>query len=179
MARVARRAAALRGFPPVSRRDARVLVLGSMPGAASLRRGQYYAYRHNSFWPIVGALLGLPPTASYAARTRALRRRRIALWDVLASCLREGSADAAIRDAAINDFPAFFARHPEVTHVYFNGATAERWFLAHAAPRLASRRLRYARLPSTSPAHASLSVARKRAAWRVILGPLRDGGARE
>jgi len=178
MARGERRAAPLRGFPPVSRADARVLVLGSMPGEASLRRGEYYAHRGNGFWPIVAGLLGLPPGATYAARVRALRGARIALWDVLRSCRREGSADAAIRDAMVNDFPAFFARHPRITHVFFNGAAAERWFLAHAAPALAGRPLRYARLPSTSPAHASLDLARKRAAWRVILAPARAGGKR-
>lgn len=139
-----------------------------MPGAESLARGRYYAHRHNSFWPIMAALLDFDPAAPYEARVRALRARRVAVWDVLQSCVREGSLDARIEAEVANDFAAFFGAHPAVTHVFFNGAKAEACFRRHVGPEH-GRPLHYARLPSTSPAHASLSVARKLASWRAIL----------
>src|SRR4051812_2571728 len=81
-----RRGTSVCSFPPIESRAARVLVLGSMPGAASLRAGQYYAYRHNAFWPIMGALFGAGPEIAYEKRIAILRRAGLALWDVLASC---------------------------------------------------------------------------------------------
>src|SRR3954468_8036690 len=104
------RGTSIRSFPPIESRAARALVLGSMPGAASLRAGQYYAYRHNAFWPIMGALFGAGPEIPYGKRIAILRRAGLAVWDVLASCAREGSLDADIDEGSIvpNDFRMFF-----------------------------------------------------------------------
>lgn len=175
----------VRSFPPVEGARARILILGSMPGIASLRAGEYYAHPRNQFWPIVCSLLGadvapaaLPP---YAARLRLLVRHRIALWDVLASCEREGSLDSAIEEDTIvaNDIAAFLQRQTQVSLVCFNGAKAEAAWRRHVLPGLAGAcDLEYRRLPSTSPAHAGMSPARKRAAWRSVLAPgLRSGPA--
>lgn len=158
----------IRSFPPIARRDARVLVLGSMPGRASLEAGRYYAHPHNAFWRIVGELLGIEADAPYAARVRALKTARIALWDVLHSCVREGSLDTRIEEELANDFAAFFRRHRGITHVFFNGAKAEASYRRHVLTGMTVR-LRYARLPSTSPAHASLPFARKLKAWQAII----------
>jgi len=158
----------IRSFAPIADRRARVLILGSMPGAESLAQGRYYAHPRNGFWPIMAALFDLDPAASYGARVRGLRARRVAVWDVLHSCVREGSLDARIGDAVANDFAAFFAAHRAITHVFFNGAKAEACYRRHVAPGV-GQAMRYARLPSTSPAHAALTMARKRAAWRAIL----------
>lgn len=147
-----------------------------MPGAASLRAGQYYAHPRNLFWRILGEVVGLDPGLPYDCRTGALTSAGIALWDVLKSCVRAGSLDSAIeKDSVVpNDFATFFARHPHVRRVYFNGSTAEssyrRWVLPQLPPTAGS--LLYARLPSTSPAHAALAFEEKRAAWRVVA----DGG---
>src|ERR1700741_1647656 len=96
----------IRGFPPIADSRARVLVLGSMPSEASLAAGEYYAFRHNQFWRIAGALCGFEPGASYARRQAGLKPARVALWDVLASCVRPGSLDADIEEDSIrvNDF---------------------------------------------------------------------------
>jgi hypoxanthine-DNA glycosylase len=105
----------------------------------------------------------------YAKRVRALQSARIALWDVLQSCTREGSLDARIENAIANDLSAFFRSHGKIRQVFFNGATAEATFKRHVLPTLGERAVRYRRLPSTSPANASLSLARKLRAWRAIL----------
>ncbi|MEO8144976.1 MAG: DNA-deoxyinosine glycosylase [Betaproteobacteria bacterium] len=161
----------VRSFAPIAHRRARVLILGSMPGRASLAAGQYYAHKQNAFWKIVCGLLDIDPQSPYRKRIQALRTARIAVWDVLQSCTRHGSLDSMIeRDTEIaNDFPAFFRRHREITHVFFNGAKAAASFDRNVRAALGTRTLRYSRLPSTSPAHASLSLARKRRAWRAIL----------
>jgi len=160
----------VRSFAPVSDGNATRLILGSMPGVASLRAGQYYAHPRNWFWRILGEILGLDPGLPYADRVGALVSSGIALWDVLKSCTRAGSLDAAIeRDSIIpNDFAAFFARHPQVRRIYFNGSTAEQYFRRRVLPLLPAVALVYERLPSTSPAHAAMSYEEKLAAWQVI-----------
>ncbi|MBS1218820.1 MAG: hypothetical protein H6R21_1953 [Proteobacteria bacterium] len=164
----------VRSFAPVADAQARVLILGSMPGVESLRAAQYYAHPRNAFWRIMGDLVGASPDLPYAARTRKLRLAGIALWDVLAACVREGSLDAAIDEQSIiaNDLVSFLVRHHRITHVYFNGATAERCFRLHVQPALEAEVLKTQRLPSTSPAHAARSYVEKLRAWRAILKPL-------
>ena len=158
----------IRGFAPIAQRNARILILGSMPGRASLAAGQYYAHKQNAFWKIIGGLLGVDPASPYRVRVRALRASRIAVWDVLHSCVRPGSLDSSIAEETANDFKAFFRRHPGITHVFFNGAKAESSYRRHVLAAV-ERPLHYARLPSTSPAHASIPYARKLRAWRAIL----------
>lgn len=156
-------------FAPVGAKSATLLILGSMPGLASLRAGQYYAHPRNQFWPILGEIVGFDPGRPYAERIAGLSSSGIALWDVLESCTRAGSLDADIESGSVvaNDFVAFFASHPRIGKVVFNGATAERWYRRHVAPALPPRPMVYARLPSTSPAHAGLSCRQKLEAWRL------------
>lgn len=158
-------------FPPLSRPSATVLVLGSMPGVASLRAQQYYAHPRNHFWPIMANIVGFDAAAPYAQRVAALTGAGIAVWDVLQSCVRPGSLDSAIQAGTRvpNDFAAFFAAHPAIRQVLFNGAEAEKSFNAHVLKGLqAAAGLRCVRLPSTSPAHA-VGFEYKLAAWRAAL----------
>lgn len=168
--RSARRVPRIRSFAPIAGRGARVLVLGSMPGQKSLEAGQYYAHRQNAFWKIVGELLGFDPYAPYIRRVQALKSARIAVWDVLHSCTRAGSLDSSIdrTSETANDFREFFRRHPKISHVFFNGAKAEASFRRHVASGQDAA-IQYARLPSTSPAHAAASYSRKLKAWQAIL----------
>lgn len=164
-----------RSFPPIAAPGARVLVLGSMPGAASLAAARYYAHPRNAFWPIMGELFGAGPELPYDQRTARLTEHGVAVWDVLRECRRQGSLDASIEVATeqANDFPAFLARFDQIERIYFNGQKAEAAFRRHAAPRLPAERLEglsLVRLPSTSPANAGQSFAQKLAQWRQI-GP--------
>jgi len=162
----------IQGFPPVAAPGARLLILGSMPGKASLDAARYYAHPRNAFWRIMGDLLGAGPEVAYPQRLEKLTAAGIALWDVMAACERKGSLDADIVGATIrpNDFPAFFAEHPAIAKVFFNGAAAEASFRRLVLPALGNRRLQLLRLPSTSPAHAASSYADKLAAWSLVLG---------
>ena len=154
----------LHGLPPVLGPGARLLVLGSFPGVASLRAGQYYGHPRNHFWPILSALwqvdlVGLP----YAQRLAEMQRRGLGLWDVYASCRRSGSLDSAIADAEWNDFATLRASAPALQAVAHNGGES-----ARARRHLQALGFEVHRLPSTSPANASWSFERKLAAWRQV-----------
>lgn len=160
----------IKSFAPVEDGNACVLVLGSMPGKASLAAGQYYAHPRNLFWPILGSLLGFSPDISYEERLTALKVNRIALWDVLASCERVTSLDAGIVSDSeiVNDFEAFFNEHPRIEDVFFNGRKAGQTFMKKVMPFLPPRRLTLHPLPSTSPAYAAMSYREKLDAWQRI-----------
>lgn len=159
----------LYSFPPIADAQARVLILGTMPGAASLEAGQYYAHPRNLFWPIMGELFGAGLDLPYAERLRILKAKHIAVWDVFAACVRAGSLDSAITQEVVNDFPAFFAAHPLIRLVVFDSGTAETAFNKIVRPTLAHLNLSYARVPSPSPAHAALSFEQKLERWRGVL----------
>ena len=159
-------------FPPVVATAARALIVGSMPGTASLQAQRYYAHPRNAFWPIVAAVCGAPADAPYAQRLAVLQQRGIVLWDVLQSCERPGSLDSDIAPASVrvNDFAALFASQPGLQAVLCNGGTAHDLFVRHVGP-IAPPGLTVVRLPSTSPAHASSSFPQKLAVWRAALAP--------
>jgi len=145
-----------------------VLVLGTLPGEESLRRLEYYAHPRNAFWHIMGQLFGAKPSLPYEERTTRLQSAGVALWDVLHTCVRPGSLDSSITDEVANDFPAFFAARPTITHVFFNGSKAEMAFRRHVLPRLPEERHVLTRLPSTSPAHAAMLLDAKIRAWSTV-----------
>ncbi|MDO5057628.1 MAG: DNA-deoxyinosine glycosylase [Lautropia sp.] len=155
------------GLPPVWRADARILLLGSFPGTASLAAQSYYAHPRNQFWPIVGSLINVPlADLPYPERLEQLRAHRIALWDTVGHCQRQGSLDSNIRHAIGNEFQQLLAQLPQLRGIGFNGQHAARQRRAFEALGYAT-----ATLPSTSPAHASLSLAAKRTQWLEALGP--------
>ena len=159
-------------FEPIENKHARVLILGSMPGQPSLTANQYYAHTQNAFWRIMAEFLQLNPASLYEEKIQALKSAHIALWDVLQSCKRVGSLDSMIAsDTQIaNDFPTFFHCHKQITHVFFNGTKAEACFKRHVLAKINTDSIHLVRLPSTSPAHATLSYERKLAIWKQELG---------
>lgn len=154
----------LAGLAAVTSPRTRLLVLGSFPGAASLAAQQYYGHPRNHFWPLLSTiwqvdLVSLP----YPARLSVLRARGLGVWDVYASCHREGSLDSAIRQAEPNDLIGLAAGLPRLRAVAHNGGES-----ARAMRITAALGLPVYRLPSTSPANASWSFERKLAAWREV-----------
>ncbi len=156
----------IRGFGPVWRADARVLILGSMPSVESLRQSFYYAHPRNAFWPMMAEILGEPVPRSVEEKREMLMRHGIALWDTVAACERAGSLDSAIRAAEANDFESLYTKCPSIRWVLFNGGASEALYRRLVAREDA--RFHFARLPSTSPAY-TLSYEKKRAAWKRAL----------
>jgi hypoxanthine-DNA glycosylase len=160
------------GLPAQAATDCRVLVLGSMPGVASLQAAQYYAHPRNRFWPLMAALTGIDGSAAYAERICGLQSVGIGLWDVIGQCERSGSLDAAIvRGSEVpNALPALIAGLPQLAAIACNGATAHRAFLRWVQPQLDRRAaaLTVWSLPSTSPANAGWSLGRLQAAWQPL-----------
>jgi hypoxanthine-DNA glycosylase len=157
----------LQGLPALVAPNTRLVVLGSFPGAASLAAQQYYAHPQNQFWRILATLFQADVeqvrTGSYAFKTAWLLAQGVGVWDVYASCEREGSLDAKIRNPVVNDFAALRQRCTALTAVAHNGAESFRH-----AHNLQAFGLPVYKLPSTSPANASWSFERKLDAWRSV-----------
>lgn len=154
-------------FPPVAGNNARCLILGSMPGKASLQVARYYAHPRNAFWYIMADVLEFDMELGYDDRCNKLIENRIAIWDVLKSCTRTSSLDSDIDDSSIvaNDLAVFLGEHEDVELICFNGAKAEQVFRKHILDTL-NRVPATVRMPSTSPAHAAMTVAEKTSQWR-------------
>lgn len=153
------------GFEPVVDNHTRVLVLGSLPGDASLRAARYYAHPRNAFWPLIGGLLDEPlPSLPYEERLSRLKARGVGLWDVIASAERSGSLDAAIRSPEAADLRGLANSLPELRAVAFNGGLA-----ARLGRRILTdlQGVALIDLPSSSPAHAR-PLAEKHHAWAVL-----------
>jgi hypoxanthine-DNA glycosylase len=165
-------AARVHSFPAVIRTDTTILILGSMPGVASLAAQQYYAHPRNQFWTIMGSVCGAGPQLPYERRLQLLQQRGLGLWDVLRSCVRRGSLDTAIElDSVIANELLPLLRAGSVVRLCCNGASAHTALQRHFGQPLAREfpRLDIRRLPSTSPANASWSYARKLKAWSQAL----------
>jgi double-stranded uracil-DNA glycosylase len=156
---------AKRSFPPIVDDRARVLVLGTLPGEESLRRGEYYAHPRNLFWPIVFALFEAVPSADYAERLAFVKAHGIGLWDLCEVGERDASADSTIRRERPNTIDGLLDSHPLICTVAFNGSGARRLYDRHFTRRAD---LLYLALPSTSPAHARIDFASKLARWTAL-----------
>ena len=153
-------------FPPIVDENCRVLVLGSMPSVTSLERQQYYGHKQNFFWPMMFQIFGEPYSDDYAVKRQLLLRHHVALWDVLASCEREGSLDSNITDEVCNAIPALLAEHPTIKYLLFNGGKAFQSFKRNFPALL--EQMDYYQMPSTSPAH-TMKRAQKLQKWQLIL----------
>ncbi|MEE9339440.1 MAG: DNA-deoxyinosine glycosylase [Methylococcaceae bacterium] len=160
------------GFTAIAQKNATLLILGSMPSETSLKKQQYYGHERNAFWPIILSILTNKSThqiPNYKQRKQLLIKNNIAVWDVLQSCFRQGSLDTAIKMDSIktNDFYQFFSTHTAIKKVCFNGAKAETIYRKYVFPTMNEQfsYLHYCRLPSTSPAHATMTLHQKTAIW--------------
>lgn len=153
-----------RSFDPVYTPQARVLIVGSMPGVKSLEDAQYYAHPRNAFWPMLFDIFGAERTDDYEGRKALIRENHLALWDVAGLCEREGSLDSNMRDIQFNDFASLFEKCPQIHTVLCNGGTAHSLFVKSG---FAGNRT-VVRMPSTSPAY-TMAYDRKLEAWRAAL----------
>jgi TDG/mug DNA glycosylase family protein len=169
----------LTSFEPIITKNCKVLIVGSMPGVASLQMHQYYAHPRNAFWPIMTEIYGIELGSTYEERCSSLSAKGAGIWDVLKSCRRQGSLDSNIESASeqANDFESLFSKHRSIRTVIFNGGTAERLYKKHilSSPMVKNQNLSYQRLPSTSPAYASMKFVEKLEQWRSALVIARRG----
>ncbi|MFC3122649.1 DNA-deoxyinosine glycosylase [Agaribacter flavus] len=159
----------LSSFNSVSRADAQILILGSMPGKASLEQAQYYAHPRNAFWSIMGQLLGFPTSLDYKTRLQMLIDKRVALWDVMKHCERHSSLDSDIVESSVvaNDFHEFLTQHKAIQLIALNGKKAEQSFHRYVWRDLAGMfsNIEVVGLPSTSPANARMTLQEKTDYW--------------
>ncbi|WP_291102432.1 MULTISPECIES: DNA-deoxyinosine glycosylase [unclassified Flavobacterium] len=152
-------------FPPISNQNATVLILGTMPSVQSLELGQYYGNSRNAFWKLLFTIFDEPFSNDYENRKNILLKNKIALWDVLQACVREGSLDSAIEQEIPNDFNSFLKTHPNIRHIYFNGQKAAAYYKQYVK---VGNGYNLVTLPSTSPANAGKSFEQKLKEWQII-----------
>lgn len=162
-----------KSFNPVVSGQARILILGSMPGEASLQAAQYYAHPRNAFWPIMAQICGFSEQLPYRERLIALQNCHIALWDVLQHCIRQGSLDSAIRQVQYNRIPELLEQHPEITKIFCNGNAAYSYLKRGFG--CIFNEYKAEALPSTSPANARLSFEDKLQIWKGRIAPFLNG----
>lgn len=159
-------------FLPIVRADARILILGSLPGLASLKQQQYYANPQNAFWRILEAVCGIPASLPYTERCLHVMQAKLAIWDVCQSAQRHGSLDSAIEKESViaNDINGLLAACPEIALIVFNGLAAASLFKKHIKlnHHMETMHIQTMTLPSTSPAHAGISFDEKLAKWKVL-----------
>lgn len=152
-------------FKPLAHKDSRILILGTMPGPEALRRREYYGFPGNHFWKIMGSLFENSGLESYSRKKELLRREKIALWDVIGVCERVGASDSTIKNVRPNDITSLIKRCPNIRTIFLNGKKAENYYRKHFGSVI---QIASFTLPSTSPAHAAMSLDQKRAEWSVI-----------
>ncbi len=153
-------------FPPFVNADAEILILGTMPGAMSLAKQEYYAHRQNVFWKILYTIFGdgkIPEI--FTEKVAFLQQNNIALWDVLAHCERKGSLDSNIKNHEENDILGLLSEYPKIRKILFNGKESHRFFQKKFGP-IAGISLEV--MPSTSPAY-TLKFEEKLEVWREAI----------
>lgn len=163
------RAQLIKSLKPIINDHARVLILGSIPGAESLRQQQYYANPRNHFWPIIYAIFGREQSGEYHERVEVVQQQGIALWDVLGEASREGSLDSSIKDGKPNDVKGLLSRYPNIVCIGLNGSKAAEDFDKYAK-KLLPDGVEVIKLPSTSPTpglHVK-SYEKKLEAWAEL-----------
>lgn len=151
-------------FPPIITHNAKLLILGTMPGRISLNAQQYYANKHNAFWRVIFGMFGEQVPDSYKARLSFIKKHNIAVWDVLKHCEREGSLDEDITNEVPNDFRTLFGKYPSIKTIVFNGGNSYKFFKKYIGFDTGHQ---YCKMPSTSPANTK-KFEYKMEAWKVV-----------
>lgn len=152
-------------FLPIAKFDAKILILGTMPGKTSLDINEYYGYRHNVFWKIMFEIFEKPFSDDYNIKQNLLKDNNIALWDSLKYCTRPGSLDSNIKNEETNDFDSFFSNYPNIKDILFNGKASYNFFKKYIG---LNKKYNYKIMPSTSPANAGKKYTDKLNEWKII-----------
>ena len=152
-------------FPPITTKQANILILGTMPGTKSLELNQYYGHRQNNFWKFMFTILNEEFSYEYEIRKALLQKNNIAVWDVLQFCERIGSLDSAIKNEIANDFETFLKEHTQIHTILFNGKAAAAFFKKYVH---LNKTYQLITLPSSSPANAGISYENKLNEWKII-----------
>ncbi|NOZ33741.1 MAG: DNA-deoxyinosine glycosylase [Chlorobi bacterium] len=158
-------------FPPVIAKNAKIIILGTMPGKTSLEQNEYYAYKYNVFWKIMFKIFNKNYSDNYNNKLKLLKTNNTALWDSLQFCYRIGSSDSKIKEEIPNDFNTFFKNYSTIKDVFFNGTTAMKYYKKYIG---FNEFMNYHTLPSTSPANAAMSFEKKLKKWSVIIEILNE-----
>jgi len=161
----------INSFEPIIDKDCKILILGTMPGIQSIEKQEYYGNKRNSFWKIVFFLFDQDISSNYQYKKEFLLQHKIALWDVIKSCDREGSSDSAIKNPTPNELNKILEKYPNIKAIYFNGGQAEKFFNRLIAKTISNRSIEFHRLPSTSPAN-TVKFEQKFEHWKLILNDL-------
>ncbi len=156
----------INSFPPLIDKSSQILILGSIPGVESLQRQQYYAHPRNQFWKILYTIFSVELELEYEHKLEFLKNKRIALWDVIASCHREGSLDTNIKEESANDFSSLFQEYTTLKGVFFNGSKAFETYKKLVGMK-SEKNIDFVKLTSTSPANTK-KFAQKFEEWKVI-----------
>ena len=161
-----------KAFLPIVYPDSKILVLGTMPGEKSLQLQEYYGNRGNQFWRLLFTIFNKDLTHDYNEKINLLHDNKIALWDVLQYCEREGSLDSNIKNEVANDFDDFYKQYPSINKVFFSSKNAAAYYDKYVGRK---NHIEYTILPSPSGANATMPFAKKLEIWRyAILNPLRN-----
>lgn len=151
-------------FKPLKAKKPKILILGTMPGNASLESNEYYAYKHNAFWKIMFELLETQFSEKYEEKKKLVLNNNIALWDTISSCLRVGSSDTAIKDVQYNDINGFLIKNKDIKAVFLNGQLAAKLFYKSG---ITFSKIKVFIMPSTSPAN-TIKYEQKLKQWARI-----------
>ncbi|MBP1932042.1 DNA-deoxyinosine glycosylase [Ammoniphilus resinae] len=159
----------VQSFEPIIANESEVLILGTMPGEQSLQKGEYYANTRNQFWKIIYSIFDIKPDVEYKEKILFLKSKRIALWDVVDMCERQGSLDSNIKNEKPNNITSIISQYPNLRCVIFNGSKAHELFKKHIGLKVLEP-LVYKTLPSTSPVPGKYvkSLDEKIDQWKVI-----------
>lgn len=153
-------------FKPIIDKNSRIIILGSIPSVKSLEYNEYYGNSRNQFWKLIYSIFNEEVENEYSKRIKFILRHKIALWDVISDCFREGSLDTSIKNATVNDFDTLFKTYPNIQYIFFNGSKAENLFVKNIDDKLIDGKHLF-RLPSSSPAR-TIPFEEKIKYWKKI-----------
>ncbi|NRS87612.1 hypoxanthine-DNA glycosylase [Flavobacterium sp. 7E] len=156
----------INSFTPYINSETKILVLGTMPGIASIEKQEYYAHPRNHFWKIMYTLLSeIPVDEKFENKIKLLQNHHIGLWDVLENCERKGSLDVNIKNQKENDFESLLEKYPGIKKIVFNGKESHKYFFKKFGQ---IKGITYYVMPSTSPAN-TMSFDKKLEYWSDFL----------